>query len=172
MRSGAGTFCPRSRRLDRLPDFLTRLLLPAAAVDFPVLLEGFPEGEFADSAAPAVSSSIRPAGIAVRSRIAISIVYNADSRESAIELLLALRWYHARQEHRHGAVAIAAPQNLEDNIAARLELGYRPLVVVHGIDRLAVDFRDDVAAREVEIIGKAGWLDFRDEHAALPVHTD
>src|SRR5229473_4074132 len=139
MRSGAGTFCPRSRRLDRLLDFLTRLLLPAA--DLPaVRAVAVPEGEFADCPGTAVSSSSRPTRIAVRSRIAVSSVCNADSRESAIELLLALRWYHARQEHRHSAVAIAAPQNLEDNIAARLELGYGALVVVHGIDRLAVDF--------------------------------
>src|SRR6266446_4580592 len=170
MRSGAGTFCPRSRRLDRLPDFLTRLLLPAA--DLPAVRAAVPEGEFADCPGTAVSSSTRATRIAVRNRIAVPIVYNADSRESAIELLLAFRWYHARQEHRHGAVAIAAPQNLEDNITALLELGYRPLVVVHGIDRLAVDFRDDVAAREVKIIGKAGRLYFRDQHAALPLHTN
>src|ERR1700719_3348847 len=46
------------------------------------------------------------------------------------------------------------------------------LVVVHGIDRLAVDFRDDVATAEAEVIGKARGIDIGDQHTALALHAD
>src|SRR5258706_3044462 len=46
------------------------------------------------------------------------------------------------------------------------------LVVVDGIDRLAVDFRDDVAAAEAEVIGKARGIDIGDQHTALALHAD
>src|SRR5260370_31486255 len=46
------------------------------------------------------------------------------------------------------------------------------LVVVHGIDRLAVDLRDDVAAAEAEVIGKARGIDIGDQHTALALHAD
>src|ERR1700730_3702604 len=73
MRSGAGAFCPFSRRLECLLDFFTRDLLPAEAEDlagvrvaFPV---AFPGADVADHAVPAVRSSARPAVIDVRSLI-------------------------------------------------------------------------------------------------------
>src|SRR5260221_7273017 len=46
------------------------------------------------------------------------------------------------------------------------------LVVVDGIDRLAVDFRADVAAAEAEVIGKARGIDIGDQHTALALHSD
>jgi hypothetical protein len=45
--------------------------------------------------------------------IYIAPMYIANGRESAIELLLVSRWYDTWQEHRKGAVAIAAAQYFE-----------------------------------------------------------
>src|ERR1700732_624970 len=146
MRSGAGAFCPRSRRLECLLDFFTRDLLPPEAavlaglrVAFPVAFVG---ADGADDATPAVRSSARPTVIDVRSLIEGSTIYLAtnlyrEGRDWTIELLLGFRWYDTRQEHRKSAVGIAAAQNLEDNVGSRLQLGYRLLVIVQGVDRLA-----------------------------------
>src|SRR5258706_16132039 len=124
MRSGAGVFCPRSRRLECLLDLFPRDLLPTAG--FAELRVAFAGGAEADHTAPAVSSSARPAVIDVRSliqpRLSISIapMYIANGRESAIELLLVSRWYDTWQEHRKGAVAIAATQDFEHYVHSGL----------------------------------------------------
>src|SRR5579859_1455901 len=67
MRSGAGAFCPRCRRLECLLDFLTRDL-PTTG-DLGLAARAGLLGVEADHAAPAVSSSARPAAIDVRSLI-------------------------------------------------------------------------------------------------------
>jgi hypothetical protein len=89
MRSGAGAFCPGSRRLERLLDFFTRDLLDADAagraelrVALPAALPaGFPAAlageDGADHAAPAVRISAKPAVIDVRSLISLD---NLDSQ--------------------------------------------------------------------------------------------
>src|ERR1700730_2405108 len=73
MRSGAGTFCPRSRRLECLLDFFTRDLLPAEAEDLAGLRVAFPAAfagaDGVDDAAPAVRISAKLAVIDVRSLI-------------------------------------------------------------------------------------------------------
>src|SRR6266404_5236161 len=172
MRSGAGAFCPGSRRLECLLDFFTRDLLPAEAAGlaklrvalpagFPVAFPvGFPAADGADQAVPAVRSSARPAVIDVRSLIEASTICIAtifiaahlyrEGRDSTIELLLGFRWYDTRQEHRKGAVGIAAAQNLEYDVHPRLQFGHCLLVIVHRVDRLAVDLRDHVAAAEAK----------------------
>src|ERR1700752_4683110 len=92
--------------------------------------------------------------------------------DSAIELLLVFRWYHTRQENGKGAIAIATPQDLEHYVHSGLQLGHGVLVVVHGVDGLAVDFGDDVAAAEAEVVRKARGFDIGDQHTALAVHAD
>jgi len=47
-------------------------------------------------------------------------MYIANGRESAIELLLVSRWYDTWQEHRKGAVAIAATQDFEHYVHSGL----------------------------------------------------
>ena len=142
MRSGAGAFCPGSRRLECLLDFFKRDLLAAEAAGLAELRVALPVGlpaafpgafagaDGADHATPAVRSSARPAVIDVRSLIEASTICIAtvfvaaylyrEDRDSTIELLLVFRWYDTRQEHRKGAVGIAAAQNLEDYVGSRL----------------------------------------------------
>lgn len=137
MRSGAGVFCPGSRRLECLLDFFTRDL-PAAGVagraELRVALPPFPAAfagaDGADHAAPAVRSSAKPAVIDVRSLIEASTISIAttssqpylyrEGRDWTIELLLGFRWYDTRQEHRKGPVRIAAAQNLEYDVHSGL----------------------------------------------------
>src|SRR5690348_16902781 len=69
MRSGAGAFCPRSRRLECLLAFFPRALPAAEAAGLAELRVAFPGVDVADHAVPAVSSSARPAIIDVRSLI-------------------------------------------------------------------------------------------------------
>jgi hypothetical protein len=128
--------------LDCLLDFFTRDLLAADAagraelrvalpVGFPAgFPAAFPGADGADQAVPAVRSNARPAAIDVRSLIEASPISIATSssqpylyregRDSTIELLLVFRWYDTGQEHRKGAVGIAAPQNLEYDIHSGL----------------------------------------------------
>src|SRR5690349_2546477 len=63
-------------------------------------------------------------------------------------------------------------QDFEDHTGARLELGNRALVIVHGINRLAIDFRDHITPSELDVVREAGRLDFRHQHASLAFHTD
>lgn len=86
MRSGAGAFCPGSRRLECLLDFFKRDLLAAEAAGLAELRVALPVGlpaafpgafagaDGADQAAPAVRSSARPAVIDVRSLIEASTI--------------------------------------------------------------------------------------------------
>src|SRR5260221_12368923 len=103
MRSGAGVFCPRSRRLECLLDLFPRDLLPTAG--FAELRVAFAGGAEADHAAPAASSSAKPAVIDARSLIQprlsiyIATIYIANVRELDIEQLLGSRWYDTWQEH-------------------------------------------------------------------------
>src|SRR5258708_39969654 len=105
----------------------------------------------------------------------LSISRQCISRMGAnrqIELLLVSRWYDTWQEHCKGAVAIAAAQYFEYHVHSGLQLGHGMLVVVHGIDRLAVNFRDDIATAKAEVIGKARGVDIGDQHPALAFHAD
>jgi hypothetical protein len=68
MRSGAGAVCPRSRRLECLPDFFTRDLPAAEAAGFAELRVLFAPVNAAEHV-PAVRSSAKPAVIDVRSLI-------------------------------------------------------------------------------------------------------
>lgn len=92
MRSAAGAFCPRSRRLECLLDLFVRDLLAAG---FAALRVGLAGADVAEYAVPAIRSSARPAVIDVRSLIQPRSSYIAKRRHSAIELLLVFRWYHA-----------------------------------------------------------------------------
>jgi len=64
MRSGAGTFCPRSRRLECLLDFFARDLLADGFAALRVALAS--TADVAEHAVPAVRSSAKPAVIDVR----------------------------------------------------------------------------------------------------------
>src|SRR5712692_6982533 len=83
MRSGVGAFCPRSRRLDLLDDFL-----PCDAP--PALEEGFLGvvvcacAEFANTPSPAASSSVRARWIAFRVRIVNSVWLSSVVSTAAI----------------------------------------------------------------------------------------
>src|SRR6266436_2133850 len=171
MRSGAGVFWPRSRRLECLVDFFPRDLPAEEAAGFAELRVAFPGVEGADHAVPAVSTSARPAVIDFRSLMQPRLSIISAARDSAIELSLVLRWYHAGQEHRHGAIAISAAQDLEHYVRSGLELSHGALVVVHGSDRFAIDLRDDVAAAEAEVVSEARGIDIRDQHTALALHA-
>ena len=134
MRSGAGAFCPGSRRLECLLDFLTRDLLAAEAAGRAALRVALPVGfpaafagaDRAHHAVPAVSSNAKPAVIDVRSfmqapTISVATISSQpylyrEGRDSTIELLLGFRWYDTRQEDRKGAIGIAAAQNLEYDV--------------------------------------------------------
>src|ERR1700682_8597 len=111
MRSGAGAFCPRSRRLECLLDFFTRDLLPGEAAglaELAVALSLAP-GHVAAHAVPAVRSSAKPAVIGVRSfiqpRLSISRTPRFDNRTTACFPLVPRRagtpsWCG---RHRHAA---------------------------------------------------------------------
>src|SRR6266404_6651621 len=142
MRSGAGAFCPGSRRLERLLDFFKRDLPAADAAGLAELRVALPVGlpaafpgafagaDGADQAVPAVRSSAKPAVIDVRSLIEASTISIAtissqlylyrEGRDSTIELLLGFRWYDTGQEDRKRAVRIAAAQNLEYDVHSGL----------------------------------------------------
>src|SRR5438309_1573922 len=72
MRSGAGAFCPGSRRLECLLDFLTCALPLAEARGFTALRVGLLGVDGADHTVAAVRSSASPAMIDVRSLISAS----------------------------------------------------------------------------------------------------
>ena len=96
MRSGAGAFCPGSRRLECLLDFLRRDLLAADAAGLAELRVALPVGlpaglpgafagaDGADHATPAVRSSARPAVIDVRSLISLDYLYRDGRSRSPI----------------------------------------------------------------------------------------
>ncbi len=81
MRSGVGAFCPRSRRLECLLDFLARAPPLEAEPDalLPALL-GFAGPEAADTPHSAASSSARVAGMAFRSRISLDQLYRRPAK--------------------------------------------------------------------------------------------
>src|SRR5260370_13765927 len=171
MRSEVGAFCPRSRRLECLLDFLARAPPVAAEPEalLPALL-GFAGPEAADTPHSATNSSARVAGMALRSRIGLDI-YTADPLRPAIGLLLIVRWYHAGQVQRKGPVRIAAPQDLEHHVGPRLQLACGAPVIVHGVDGFVVDLGNHVAAVELDVVREAGGLDVGNQNAALPFHA-
>lgn len=130
MRSGAGAFCPRSRRLECLLDFFTRALLAAEGAGFAALRVAFPDAEGADHTAAAARSNARAAVIDVRSLIsALTMqldvsksrpIYTAKGRDWTIGLLLVFRRYDTWQEDRKGAVGIATAQYLEHYVVSGL----------------------------------------------------
>ena len=63
-------------------------------------------------------------------------------------------------------------QDFENHTRAWLELGHRALVIVDGIDRLTIDFRDHIAARELDVVRETGRLDFHHQYAALAWDPD
>src|SRR5258705_3392640 len=190
MRSGAGAFCPGSLRLECLLDFFTRDLLAADAAGRAALRVGllaafpgaFAGADGADQATPAVRSSAKPAVIDVRSLIEASTISIAtissqpylyrEGRDSTIELLLVFRWYHTRQEHRKGAVGIAAAQIVEYDVHRGFQFGHCLLVRVDRGDRFAVDLGNDISASKAEVVREARRIDIGDQHAVLPFHAD
>src|SRR5256885_9201354 len=171
MRSGVGFSCPRSRRLECLLDFFPRAALPAGLAEAldGVLLAAL---DAAPTLVPAAKSSAKPAKSTLLSfiqpRLDIDI---ASSFEPAIELLFGFRRYYTRQEYGKGAIAVASPENLENHVHSRFELGHRAFIVLHGADRFVVDFRDDVAAIELQVVRKAGRIDLRHQNTSLPFHA-
>src|SRR5713226_4328386 len=81
MRSEVGAFCPRSRRLECLLDFLVRA--PPVAAEPEALLPaplGFAGPEAADTPHSAASSTARIAGMALRSRIGLDHLYRRPAK--------------------------------------------------------------------------------------------
>src|ERR1700682_607958 len=172
MRSGVGAFCPRSRRLECLLERFALAALPAEAREgFDGALFGFAGRDPANTPLPLANSSAKVTRIVARTFIQPRYRSLQAVTRLAIELLLAVRRYHAGQKYRHGAVAIAVPQHLEDHRGPGLQLAYRPLVVFHRTHRLVIDFCDHVATVELELVREASWIDFRHQHASLPVHA-
>src|SRR5260370_25020084 len=81
MRSEVGVFCPRSRRLECLLDFLARApplaAEPDALLPAPIGLAG---PEAADTPHCAARSSIRVAGMVLRSRISLDPLYRRPAK--------------------------------------------------------------------------------------------
>src|SRR5256885_952570 len=176
MRSAVGTFCPGCLLRECLLDFLARAAAalpdaPAAeARDAPL----FVGREAAPKPLSAARSSARPTTTTFLTSIESTQTKKWQALASLpITLLLSIRRYHARQEHGHNAFAIraTAPQDLECDVHSRLELGDSLAIVVNGIDRFVINLGNHVAAVELQFVGKAGRIDFRDQHAALPFHT-
>src|SRR6266481_9965617 len=87
-------------------------------------------------------------------------------------LLSVLRRNDSRQKYGQYAIVILAAKNLENNVRPWFELAHHGLVICHGTDCLSIDFRNDVAASEAQIVTKAGRIDVHDKHAFLTFHAD
>src|SRR5260370_2758182 len=168
MRSGVGTFCPRSRRDDFFDDLvrckeLPDLLPGLEAVDFLCTVPcAFAEATHTPS--PATKSSVRAGCVAFRRRIWICLV-------AANSLLLIVRRNFARQIGRQDPVAILPAKNLEYHILAMLEFGNRFAVVGNGGHRFPVDLGNHVTAVEIQIVRERSRIDLGHEHAFLPFHA-
>src|SRR6516162_2678167 len=81
--------------------------------------------------------------------------------------LLAVGRHNTGEKHRHDAVRRAVPQNLEHDVLTGFELGNSLAIIVDRGDGLTVQFGDDVARGELNVVGKASGLDFADKHAFL-----
>src|SRR6266702_2299236 len=169
IRSGAGVFCPRSRRCDFLEDFVRCNEAP----DFEdVDLLGVAACASTDDAParrPATHSSASVGFIDFCKRIRIGTVQ--FSAVIASLLLLIVRRHFTRQIERQNPVAVLPAKDLENDILALLQPGHCFAVVGNGIHLLAVDFRDDVAAAESQIFGKRRRVDFGYQHALLPFYS-
>src|SRR6266851_574922 len=168
IRSGAGAFCPRSRRCDFLEDFVRRSEEP----DFEDDLLGVAACASASDAParrPATHSSARIGFIDSCKRMRIGTVQFSAAIASL--LLLIVRRHFTRQIERQNSVAVLPAKDLEDDILALLQPGHRFAVVGNGIHLLAVNFRDDVAAAESQIFGKRRRVDFGYQHALLPFYS-
>src|SRR6266487_4035768 len=168
IRSGAGTFCPRSRRCDFLEDFVRCNEAP----DFEDDLLGVAACASTDDAParrPATHSSASVGFIDLCKRIRIGTVQ--FSAVIASLLLLIVRRHFTRQIERQNPVAVLPAKDLENDILALLQPGHCFAVVGNGIHLLAVDFRDDVAAAESQIFGKRRRVDLGYQHALLPFYS-
>src|SRR5216684_8723051 len=168
IRSGAGAFCPRSRRCDFLEDFVRRSEEP----DFEDDLLGVAACASASDAParrPATHSSARIGFIDSCKRMRIGTVQFSAAIASL--LLLIVRRHFTRQIERQNPVAVLPAKDLENDILALLQPGHRFAVVGNGIHLLAVNFRDDVAAAESQIFGKRRRVDFGYQHALLPFYS-
>src|SRR6266404_304549 len=87
-------------------------------------------------------------------------------------LLSVLRRNDSRQKYGQYAIIILAAKNLENDVRPWFELAHHGLVICHGIDRLSINFCDDVAAGEPEVVTKAGRIDVHYQHAFLTVHAN
>src|SRR6266478_1560853 len=87
-------------------------------------------------------------------------------------LLSVLRRNDSRQKYGQYAIIILAAKNFENNVRPRFELAHHGLVICHGIDRLSINFCDDVAAGEPEVVTKAGGIDIHYQHAFLAFHAN
>src|SRR5258708_17195646 len=67
-------------------------------------------------------------------------------------LLSVLRWNDPRQKYGQYAIIVLAAKNLENDVRPWFELAHHGLVICHGIDRLSINFCDDVAAREPAVL--------------------
>src|SRR6267154_5629393 len=115
MRSGVGTFCPRSRRPD-LREVLFPCALPPALEEAAAFCGAALSAcaEPANTPAPAAASSVRARCVAFRTRMGCLCWL-------FLVLLLIVRRNSARQVKCQNSVAVLPAKNLEHHVLARLE---------------------------------------------------
>ena len=62
-------------------------------------------------------------------------------------------------------------EQAEGHVFAGLERSLNPLDIFDGVDRMAIDLEQHIAALDADIVGERGRLDIRDQHTALFLDT-